>query len=111
MGPPSSAGRAEETLELLPRNRWDRADLRVFLDVRGCFHSDERRLDPRRGAHELERALRVGREPGNVLGDHRRQLGELALVEGGPGHHRDAELSGGLEDRNHAVLYATLGPR
>src|SRR5262245_20078919 len=105
-----AAGRTEEPLELLPRHRRRRADLRVLLDMAGRLHADERGADARRRAHELERPLRVAREPGDELGDQRREVArELSLMDRGRGHHGDAELAGRLQHRHRAVLHALIG--
>src|SRR5207253_6895234 len=49
--------------------------------MRRSFHTDERRADAGRRAHELERALRVRGEPGNVFSHHRREPYELFFFE------------------------------
>src|SRR5919198_154604 len=79
-GSASSRG-GEQSLELLPRHGRRGRHARVLLAVAEGFHPDQRGADARRRAHELQRALRVGGEPRQEVGDDRRQvLREAALI-------------------------------
>src|SRR3989442_11546663 len=70
----------EQTLELLPGHRRRLGHARVLLDVGDGLHADERGADAGRGAHELQRPLRVGGEPRQCRAELGRQAArELAL--------------------------------
>src|SRR5437868_1528940 len=76
--------RAEQALELLPRDSGSGDELEVFVDVRNALHADQRGPDAGRRADELEGALRVRAQPGEKIPDEGRQIpGELALVDRG----------------------------
>src|SRR5262249_60329725 len=58
----ATSGGGEQALELLPGHGRNSAHARILLDVRDRLHPDQRRADAGRGAHELQRPLRVGGE-------------------------------------------------
>src|SRR5690349_24958964 len=92
---PSPPSAARE--QLLDRRRRQADQGRVLLHVRQLGHPAQRGAHARRGAHELERALGVGGEALEHLGEGGREItSELALEDRGRRHHVEAELLRGL---------------
>ena len=66
-------GGLEQAHELLDGRERNRYDGERVAHVLGGFHPDQGDIDARRRAHELNRALRVGRKTLECLADDRRQ--------------------------------------
>ena len=72
---------AEKAQKLVAWNRLNRNERKIRCDMFGAAHSHQRRGNPRSGAHELQSAFGVRRQPEDVLHPMRKISRQLALQQ------------------------------